>query len=355
MIRVGIIGAGFGGKIHAPGFRDVPGMQVVGISGRSAEKTEAAAKQNDIPRTFSSWEDLVADPEIDAVSIATPPAFHYEMASLAIKNRKHVFIEKPVAMNAEEAKKLAEEAKAAGVVAMIDYEFRNIPHLAFAKDFLGKDGVGRIRFVHVDWMTGGRAKIVHGTANWQNEKEPGGGTLFGFAPHVIDYLEWIIGPIESVFGKLSVAKYPADQAGAMAEDTCNLLFKFKDGPLAAISISNVMPAGRGHWIEVYGDEGALKIGNGNLKDGIYGFEAWSAKMGDDNSSKCTIPETFGSLAGTYPDGRLEIFTMQARKFAAAIQAGKATEATLEDGLRNQLVLDAIRKSNESGAWQTVTR
>src|SRR5690348_10936884 len=101
MTKVGIIGAGFGAKIHIPGFKSLPDVQVVGIASRSTEKVETIAKQNEII-AFASWKELITDPQIEAVSIATPPSLHYEMASFAIKNGKHVFLEKPIAMDATE-------------------------------------------------------------------------------------------------------------------------------------------------------------------------------------------------------------------------------------------------------------
>lgn len=335
MIKVGILGAGFGAKIHLPGFSTIPGVKVIATGGRSSFKA------------------IITDPRIDAVSIATPPAFHYAMASLAIKNGKHVFLEKPVAMNAGEAKKLARQAKAARVILMPDFEFRNIPHLVFAKKILDEKQLGRIRYVNVDWITGGRAKIT-ADGGWQSEKKYGGGVLFGFAPHVIDYLEWLFGPIASVFAKLSVAKRPvAGKTIGRAEDTCNILFQFKNGAIANVSLSNVMPSGRGHWIEIYGDEGALVVGNGNLRDSVYGFETQRAKLGDDAMKKVAIPRECGSLSGKYSDGRLEIFIPQAKKFITSIRAGKYSGPTPQDGVQNQIVLDAIRASDASGTWRSL--
>ncbi|MDO8537078.1 MAG: Gfo/Idh/MocA family oxidoreductase, partial [bacterium] len=256
-------------------------------------------------------------------------------------------------MTAAEAEELSASAEVASIINMIDYEFRNIPHWTWTRELLKKNHVGDLRFVSIDWISGGKAKPST-DLTWQNQKEQGGGVLFGFGPHIIDYIEWFFGPIKSVLGKLTLAKSDIkENRSSLAEDTCNMIFELESCPIISVSVSNVMPCGRGHFIEIYGEKGALKLGSGNLRDSVYGFELWEAKLGDDKATKLDLPKEFAPLDESFADGRLSVFIKQAQKFIESIESGVNAGPTFKDGLRNQIILDAIRESDKTSSWIAV--
>src|SRR5438105_15356838 len=112
VLRVGLIGAGANTRLrHVPGLRAVPDVEIVGVANRRPESTAAAAREFGIPRTFERWQDLVADPTIDAVVIGAWPYLHSPVTLAALEAGKHVLTEARLAMNAAEAHEMAASAR----------------------------------------------------------------------------------------------------------------------------------------------------------------------------------------------------------------------------------------------------
>src|SRR6185369_6700895 len=123
-VRIGIVGAGFARTTQIPGFRDCMGAKVVAIASRHRERAAEVAKEFGIQHVAADWQELVERDDVDLVSIVTPPAKHMEIVLAALEHRKAVLCEKPMALNAGEAARMVEKAKAAGVLALIDHELR---------------------------------------------------------------------------------------------------------------------------------------------------------------------------------------------------------------------------------------
>ncbi len=347
MVTIGIIGTEFGAKVHLPGFRKVKNAKVLAIAGNDFSKTAAISREAKLPLVFKSWKELVACPEISAVSIATPPYLHAEMAAFAMKMGKHVLCEKPLAVSVSEAKKMAAFAKRYNVVNMIDFEFRNIPHWIHAKHLLQNGEIGKVGYVNIAWITGGKARSGI-PLSWKNFTDKGGGTLLEFGSHIVDYVEWFFGPITEMLADLKTVKKQTSKA-RLAEDTINVLMRLKNGAIVNASASNVMRGGRGHAIEIYGSEGTLKLVNPNLKDSVYGFELFKEGLNAEDSRKITVPGDL-SKHQNYKDGRLPIFIETAKKFVGAIQNKKKAGPSFADGLRVQRVIGAMKTSFRQGRW-----
>src|SRR6266508_18657 len=126
-IRVGIIGLGWGGMVQAPAFRSVPEYELVALCGRRADHVAEVARRFAIEDTSTDWESFVRRPDLDVICIATPVDLHYSMALAAITAGKHVLLEKPIAVNAKQAREMAEAAEVAGVVNAVGFEWRWLP------------------------------------------------------------------------------------------------------------------------------------------------------------------------------------------------------------------------------------
>lgn len=351
MTNVGIIGTGFGAKVHLPGFRAVKNAKVLAIVGNDFSKTLNVSREARLPFVFKSWKELVACPEISAVSIATPPYLHAEMATFAMKIGKHVLCEKPLAASVSEAEKMVAAAKRYKVVNMVDFEFRNIPHWIHARRLLQSRRIGEVKYVNIDWITGGKAEVGI-PPSWRNYTKEGGGVLLEFGFHIVDYVEWFFGPITAVVADLKTIKQRTGEVRGthLAEDTVNLLMRLKNGAVVNASASNVTRGGRGHWIEIYGSKGTLKLANPNLKDSVYGFELWEEEPGMDGLRKITVPGDLSERKNDYKDGRLPIFIETAKKFIGATQSRKKTDCSFIDGLRAQRIIEAARVSFKKNAW-----
>lgn len=351
MINIGIIGTGFGGKIHLPGFQKIKGVRVLGLSGKNFEKTKELAKKYKVPLIFKNWKELARHPKIQAVSVATPPYLHAPMALAAIRAGKHVFCEKPLAMNPLEAAKMLKAAQKSKLCHAIDFEFREMPLFKFFKELLRQKRIGRLRYINISLLTGGRASTKV-PFSWQNDAKLGGGTLFAYASHMVDYIEWFFGRIAKVSANLSIAKKHTGGRKVTADDTCDILMELKDGTPLNLRVSNVLSGGSGHSVTVYGEKGALKLQNQNLLDMAYGFEIWETKFQEFSPKKLALPRRFGKLP-KYPDGRLALFIKTAEKFIASVKKGKNLGPSFEESLRAQMILDAVKKSNRRGKWITL--
>jgi predicted dehydrogenase len=259
----------------------------------------------------------------------------------AAQHKKHIFCEKPFGMSTREATDMLRAVQKAGVVHGVDFEFRNIPGLQILKRQLEKKEIGSIRYASVSWLSGARASAGV-PLGWQNDIRSGGGVLFSHGSHMLDYIEFLLSPIASVSAVLSVSK----KNGVTAEDTCVITIELSSGVVVDFSLSNVLPNGSGHSIEIYGSEGSLKLVNRDYRDLAHGFTLMHYAQSSQKETSLPIPVSDSDKH--YSDSRLPLFVATASEFIRGIQRKKNTLPSFEDGLRVQLVMDAIRKSNLFG-------
>src|SRR2546425_1222425 len=356
-IRIGIIGAGFARSTQIPGFANCEGARVVAISSAHREHAEEVAREFDIPNVESDWRALVARDDIDLVSIVTPVVTHCEMTLAALERGKAVLCEKPMAMNGDEAQRMTERARDAGVLALIDHELRFLPGRKQLHDSLRRGDIGKVRHAKVTFRSDSRADADR-PWNWWSDKTKGGGTLGAIGSHVIDGFRWLLNTeVAEVFGNLAThIRERKDEAGKLrkvtTDDEANMILCFSDselteGATGAVSLSLVEPGKPEHRLEVFGSHGALMIEeSGRL---------WQSQVGDGDWK--SVETDRGELApGMRDGGWARGFTAFSSRIVEALRAGQTTvegAATFEDGYRTQLVLDAARRSNERGCWAKV--
>jgi predicted dehydrogenase len=358
VIGIGIIGAGFARTTQIPGFKDCAGARVVTIASAHRENAESVADEFKIRRVANDWREVVADDEVDLVSIVTPPATHMEITLAALDHGKHVLCEKPMAMNADEARKMTERAEQAGVLALIDHELRFLNSRRMMRAMLHGGAIGNVRHCNYVFRSDYRG-VLDSKWDWWSDEAMGGGTLGAIGSHAIDSFRWMLAAeIAQVFCLLSshIAARPDKESGAMrpvtSEDAANLLFRFADSELTknatgAASLSVVESGRHENRLEVYGSNGALMVEEtGELWHSPTGSGAWRPVPVDQD------PMAAGMRAGSWSRG----FTAFSGAIVEALQDGKTTvegAATFADGYRVQLVLDAARASNKSGCWASV--
>jgi len=313
------------------------------------------AREFNIPNVEGDWRALVARDDIDLVSVVTPVFTHCEMTLAALAQRKAVLCEKPMAMNAEEARRMTESARESGGLALIDHELRFLPGRRQMHDSLRRGDIGKVRHAKLTFRADSRAD-VNRPWNWWSDKTKGGGTLGAIGSHVIDGFRWLLNTeVAEVCANLAThVRERMDQAGVLREvttdDEANLLLKFADGELTESATGNVslsmVEAGKPeHLLEVFGTRGALRIDDGG--------SLWGADVDDGNWKRMETDR--GRLAEDMKEsGWARGFTEYATKIIEALSRGRTTvdgAATFADGYRTQLVLDAARRSNESGCWE----
>ena len=354
-IRVGVVGTGFGQKVHIPGLQAHHRTEVVAVYHRDLEKARAIAAAHGIPQACDTVESLVALPEVDAVTVATPPFLHHSQAKTVLTAGKHLLLEKPTALSGAEAEEIAALAQQRGLIATMDFEFRYVPAWQRLAELLAEGYVGDLRFVNLTWTVPGRADPSRAW-NWYSQRDQGGGALGAFASHSFDYITWLFGPIQRLCARLSTAiSHRPDAAGVLqpvdADDTCSLILDLANGAPCQVAISSVTYAGRGHWVEVYGDRGTLVLGSDNLKDYVHGFRLWGSQGGA-ALEELPIPDRL-QFPSTYPDGRIAPFVRVVNHWVNDIDRGEATVPSIVEGVRSQHLMDLAHQSHRQNTWVNV--
>lgn len=355
-LGVGVMGTGFGQKVHIPGLQAHHRTQVVAVYHRDLAQAQAVAAAYQIPHAYDSPEALLTCPEVDAVTVATPPFLHHSMAAAALRAGKSVLLEKPTGLNTAEALDLQALAQQHQRVVTLDFEFRFVPAWQRLAELLGEGYVGQVRFVKVDWTVPGRAD-AHRPWNWYARRDQGGGALGAFASHSFDYITWLFGPVHRLCARLSTAitQRPDPISGTLqpvdADDTCSLILDLACGTPCQVAISSVTYAGRGHWVEVYGDRGTLVLGSDNLTDYIHGFRLWGSQGGAP-LAELPIPDRL-QFPSTYTDGRIAPFVRVVDHWVNDIDRGYATAPSIIEGVLSQRLIDAAHQSHQANTWVEV--
>ncbi|BFM38173.1 Gfo/Idh/MocA family oxidoreductase [Synechocystis sp. LKSZ1] len=356
-LGVAVVGTGFGKIIHIPAFQHHPGTELVAVYHRDLGTAKAIADQHQIPHAHNQLEKILRLPEVQAVSIATPPFLHYAMAKQVLAAGKHLLLEKPLTLRAEETRELYHLAQQNQVIAMADFEFRFIPAWQCLAQYLAQGAVGKLRFVKVDWLVGSRANPER-PWNWYAQAEQGGGALGALGSHSFDYLHWLFGPAQELSARLSCAiterPDPLDNRQpkpVTADDTALISLTLAGGVPCQINLSSVTYAGRGHWLEVYGEKGTLVLGSDNLKDYVHGFRLWAAPAGK-ALTEVEIPKEL-AFSQVFTDGRLAPFLRVVDQWLAAITEGVSLAPSLREGTYSQLLMDLTHQAHQQKRWVAV--
>jgi predicted dehydrogenase len=253
-IRWGIIGCGDVTEVKSgPGFQKANNSKLVAVMRRSGDLAKDYAYRHNVPKWYDNAEELINDPEIDAIYIATPPSAHNEYTLLTARAGKPVYVEKPMAITTEECRTMIDACKAAGVPLFVAYYRRVLPRFLKIKELIDTRAIGTACFVNINFYQPHIVDTRSGLPWRLQPKISGGGLFVDLASHMLDFLDFVFGPIESVNGFASNQQhhYPA-------EDIVSATFKFK---------SNVQ--GTGTWCfsgfqkfdctEIVGDRGKISF------------------------------------------------------------------------------------------------
>ena len=279
------------------------------------------------------------------------------MTIAALDHGKAVLCEKPMAMNADEARHMTKGARDAGVLALIDHELRFLPGRVKMRELVRRGDIGKVRHAKLTFRSHSRADPDR-PWNWWSDIKQGGGALGAIGSHVIDGWHWLLGAeAREVIGNLAThIRERKDESGILREvttdDEANLLLRFEtteltEGATGNASMSLVEPGKAEHRLELFGSLGALKIEEGG--------ELWQSKVGEGEWRRLETDP--GELApGMRDGGWARGFTTFSKRIVAALHEGRNTvegAATFADGYRTQLVLDGARASNERGCWAKI--
>jgi predicted dehydrogenase len=379
-IGVGMIGYKFMGKAHSNAFRQVPVFfkspltpVLKAICGRDEAGVKAAAETYGWESYETSWERLLEREDIELVDISTPNNSHAEIAIAAAKKGKHIFLEKPMAMNLEEAKAVAEAVKKAKVKHMISFNYRKFPSLTFAKKMIDEGKIGRVyhfRAVYLqDWIMDSGFPLV-----WRLDKKiAGSGALGDLCAHIIDMAQYLVGDIDSVSAAtetfIKERPLPAAEGGLSAtageqkgqvtvDDAVISLARFTNGAIGTFEATRfAMGHKNGGAFEINGSKGSMRFNLERMNE----LEYLSSNEGDEEGFKRILVtnSTHPYMSGWWPPGHMigweHSHINQVYHLLDCIANDRMPEPNLYDGLKNQAVLDAISLSAGDGKWHSVEK
>lgn len=226
-IRWGIIGCGDVCEVKsAPAMNKIPGSRLVAVMRRDASKAADYAERHQVPKWYSDAEELINDPEVNAIYIATPPSSHATYTTMAAAAGKPIYVEKPMARTFQECEEMIAVCEKFKVPLFVAYYRRTLPQFLKVKELLASQVLGDIRLINLELYQSIEPDIVRGLDNnWRVDPSvAGGGFFYDLASHQLDYLDYLLGPISQAQG------FRANQAGLYdAEDIVNANWVFENG------------------------------------------------------------------------------------------------------------------------------
>lgn len=244
-IRWGILGTGFIAGLQAQDLTE-NGFTVQAIGSRSLESSKAFAEQYGVATAHGSYEDLVADPSVDVVYIATPHPFHHANALLALNAGKHVLVEKPFTMNASEAQDIVDLAESKGLVALEAMWTRFLPHMIRLRAIIQEGTIGEVRKV----VASHNQSLPKDPAHRLNDPALGGGALLDLGIYPISFAFDILGAPETIRASASMTATGVDRQTAAIFDYAGGQQAIVDCELDAASANRAMVIGTEGWIDL---------------------------------------------------------------------------------------------------------
>ena len=379
-IGVGLVGYKFMGRAHSNAYRQVarffdvdpvPVMQA--ICGRDPDATASAAAQLGWNSVETDYHDLVKRDDIGLVDVSTPGYTHRDVVMAALDAGKHVLCEKPLANSLEEAEEMLLAARKAGTINMVNFNYRRVPAVQFAKRLIDEGRLGEIRHWRAvylqDWLVDETVPLA-----WRLKKEfAGSGALGDIGAHILDLSQFLVAPVTSVTGTLDtfVKQRPVearnsggsglswesgDEMGEVTvDDSTTFLARFENGATGTFEATR-MAAGRRNFnsFEINGSLGSIAFNLERLNElevyfredeaGLQGFRTINVTEG-------VHPYTGAWWPAGHIIGWEHTHVHVVKDLLEGIRTGVNPAPSFEDGFRNQAVLDAVSRSAASGQWE----
>jgi len=378
--KVGVIGLGFIGPAHMEGIRRL-GFEVVAIAEATQELANQAAENLLVPKAYGDWKDLIADPEIDVVHVASPNFLHFQHAKAALEAGKHVVCEKPLAMTSAESGELVRLAKKKNLVNAVNFNIRFYPLVHEAKARVEAGEIGEKVYIIQgsylqDWL------LLETDWNWRLEPELGGDlrAVADIGSHWMDLVTFVTGTrIKSVFADfktfLPIRKKPKkkidtfggklevdmeyEEKPIYTEDYAAVLIKFENGARGVMTVSQVSSGRKNRlFFEINGSKSSL------VWDSEIPNQLMIGHRPEPNQLLIKDPSLMSQTAqwtASYPGGHPEGFPDTFKKLQTAVYryisandfSAKPDFPTFLDGHHTILVDEAILRSAKENRWVDV--
>jgi predicted dehydrogenase len=319
-LRWGVLStANIGRRKVVPAMQKARRSRIVAVASRDLERAQAFARELGIRRTHGSYEDLLADPEIDAVYIPLPNHLHARWVTAAAAAGKHVLCEKPLAMNGDEARAMADACDKAGVVLLEAFMYRLHPSWRAVRELVGSGRIGRLSAIQ-SWF----GYSNEDPANIRNIADFGGGALYDIGCYCINVARMLFRTEPTDVA----ARIERDALGGT--DTLTSAVLTFDTGTASFTVSTRTESDQR--VHIYGTQGRISIGIPFNIPPDRPTEVYVTAGGDPPVAPATEVLTFPAL---------DQYTAQAEEFAAAVLDGKPLQFTSADAVANMRVIDRV--------------
>jgi predicted dehydrogenase len=368
-IAIGMIGYKFMGKAHSNAYRQIgqffdlpltPRLKT--ISGRDKPKVEKMAQRWGWENAVDDWRRVIDDPEIKVVDICSPNNTHREIAIAAFKAGKIVACEKPLAMNGAEAEQMAAAARKSGKINTVWFNYRRVPAIAFARQLIDEGRIGRVyhfRALYLqDWTMDPSVPLL-----WRMDKDVAGSGVTGdLHSHIVDLSNFLAGDIESVAGtsKIFIDERERPEGGKSKveiEDASIFVAKYTNGAIGHFEATRFANGRKnGNTFEINGEVGSLYF---DLEDmsRLWYFDSREPKHIQGWRKISVWEEVHPYMKQWWVPGCAigyeHTFGNQAADLMNAIAQNKPMQPNFDDGLKCQLVLDAVMEASSSDRWVRV--
>lgn len=362
-IGIGIVGGGYMGKAHAVAMVAVgavfetelrPRLEM--ITGSTPQSSERLREKFGFRRAARNWQELVADPAVEAVVIASPQKTHRAIAEAAFDRKKPVFCEKPLGASLDDAKAMTAAADASGCINMIGFNYIRTPASQYARKLVADGAIGK-----VTWFRGEHTEDFDADptapATWRSQGEANG-TMGDLAPHMINGARALMGPITSLMAEIETVYDQRGGTEVTNDDQAHLMCRFERGTMGHLFFSRVATGRKmGYTYEINGTKGAIRFDQED-QNAIWLYKAEGPEPERGFRKILTGPDHPDYLAfcqgAGHGTGYQDQIIIEAKDFLTAIERGENIWPTFKEGLEVARVVAAARKSHQSKSWQTVS-
>lgn len=323
-----VLGCGNISESHLLGISNIEEAKLVAVCDVNEEQAKRCAEKYGV-RYYTTYEELLADDEVEAVCLCTPSGMHSAQTVQAAEAGKHVVSEKPMAIRMEDIDPMIEACRQHGVWLTTIFPRRMSPASRFVKQLLQEGHLGKLSLCSA-YAKFYRTQAYYDSAGWRGTwAMDGGGAMMNQGIHTIDLLQWLVGPVESLYGQAAAVLRDIE-----VEDTAVSALRFKSGAMGVLEMTTTAYKQPSHQIAIHGDKGTIIL----TEDQITTLEI--------DGEEVEIPE-FEPFQ-VIPDGH----RLQLRDMALAILENRAPEITGEDGRHSlELILGTYRSSRENAPIQ----
>jgi predicted dehydrogenase len=349
-IRVGIIGTGFGAKVHAPMLNFHNNFEVVSISSVSRGNIEEVKAVSGIENVYTNWREMLDQETVDLIIIASAVHLHHDMVLAAYEKGVHVLCEKPMALHSSETEKMIFAKETAKKLGLINHEFRFLPARTKVKEIIDNGALGKILHVRYLCSYASYTALMTRTRGWLGQEDKGGGMLGALGSHMTDSLQWwMSSTFTEVFSQLPIhVPIQVDETGTTetrtADDSFQIIGELENGATVTMELISAARQTADSWrLEVFGTNGTLIMLNDNKVLFSSGdLPLTEVELIPDLQAPLDMPE----IAARYYNG----FNRMLDALYETIDTNTKHPylADFENGHMTQKVLDAVRLSAREG-------